>query len=109
MKAINSSYSETQAWGHQWELSAPPSPNIYTFKENQCPAELDSGYAHRSLNCEKQSQAWHGGAICAEAALPTQGGPRPCLKACLISHRKDCILASVKKGQGTLWARDSGC
>lgn len=25
------------------------------------------------------------------------------------SHRKDCILAFlVKKGQGTLWARDSG-
>lgn len=35
-----------------------------------------------SLKCEKQSQAWDRGVTCAEAALLTQGGPRPHPKAC---------------------------
>lgn len=77
----------------------PPRNNLYL--ENL-------GYEYRSLKNEKRGQAWHGGAVCAEAALPTQGGSRPGHKDRFLNHRKDCILVLlVKKGQGALWARDT--
>lgn len=63
-------------------VSPPPQANNQVIKsKNQCPAELDNGVQQGSIKCEKQSQAWLGEAICAEAALLTQGGPRSCPKA----------------------------